>query len=82
MKKYLGIASLLLMGMLANVAQAGSFSDGLKGDDLPTIGSGGGICFTPGVPEPGTWSMIGVGVGMIAYQLRRRGKKNHKSDLS
>ena len=75
MKKYLGIASLLVMSMLTNVALADSFSDGLKGDDLPSIGSGGPVCFTPGVPEPETWAMIGVGVAMIGYQLRRRKNK-------
>ena len=26
----------------------------------------------PGVPEPGTWAMLIVGAGLMAYQLRRK----------
>ena len=26
----------------------------------------------PGVPEPGTWAMMIVGAGLMAYQLRRK----------
>lgn len=37
--------------------------------------------FGPDVPESQTWAMIGIGVGLIAFQLRRRSKKFHKSDL-
>lgn len=78
MKKYLGVASLLLAGVLANGfvstnAMADTFNDGLA--DLPSIGSGGPVCWTPGVPEPETWAMLGVGVAMIGYQLRRKNKK-------
>jgi hypothetical protein len=78
MKKYIGIASFLMAGLLINSvattqALADTFNEGLK--DLPSIGSGGPVCFTPGVPEPETWAMLGVGVAMIGYQLRRRKNK-------
>jgi hypothetical protein len=36
----------------------------------------------PDVPESQTWAMIGIGVGLVAFQLRRRSKRFHKSDLS
>lgn len=37
--------------------------------------------FGPDVPESQTWAMLGIGVGLIAFQLRRRTKKFQKSDL-
>lgn len=79
------VASMLVVGFASTNAMADStFNEVLNTINLlPSTGPLGHFTMVRlPVPEADTWAMIGVGVGMVAYQLRRRGKKNHKSDLS
>jgi hypothetical protein len=41
----------------------------------PSVGIGSNISFSAAVPEPATWGMMIVGLGMVGSTLRLRARK-------
>jgi hypothetical protein len=68
----------------SSILAAGDYHAVVSG--LASGPSGGVYGFAAGavgaVPEPETWGMIGIGIGMIGFQLRRRNKSSIKAKLS